>query len=215
MAELTFEETRLAAELPAAPAAEVREATAEEPPAMMDEAWAAAGRATLGRLQHPAPYTAMQLRVGFLAIGLALLCRGVEAKEAKENKPKKEYLCTTCQSVAHLLVKLRKSDKSGNTTSEVVKEIIKEKDTKVCTDDLMKFYADRLEPKLDAAKMAKKCKEIVPDNPNFKSASEVLHAMVAKKPRSDITKILCLDSGRCDKLWDKQEEPWQKKGEEL
>merc|ERR1719373_775274 len=106
---------------------------------------------------------------------------------------------------------LRKSDTSGNTTSEVVKDIIKEKDTKVCTEELMRFYAERLEPTLDGAKMAKKCKDIVPDNPNYKSASDVLNALVAKKPRSDIAKILCVDSGRCDKLWAKQEEPWQKK----
>mmetsp|Transcript_123721 Transcript_123721/g.395887 ORF Transcript_123721/g.395887 Transcript_123721/m.395887 type:complete len:158 (+) Transcript_123721:101-574(+) len=125
---------------------------------------------------------------------------------AKEKKPKKEYLCATCQSVAHLLVKLRKSDKSGNTTSEIVKDLISSKETKLCNEDEMKFYADRLEPKLDAAKMVIKCKDIVPDNPNYKSASDILNAMVAKKPRSEVAKILCVDSGRCDRLWTKEED---------
>merc|ERR1712048_864408 len=118
---------------------------------------------------------------------LALAC--LLDVEAKEKKAKKEYLCSTCQSVAHLLVALRKSDTSGNTTSEVVSDIISSKDSKVCIDEKLKFYADRMEPKLDVAKMVKKCKEIVPDNPNFKSAKDVTNAMVAKKPPSEISKI--------------------------
>uniref|UniRef100_A0A7S2ISR9 Saposin B-type domain-containing protein n=1 Tax=Zooxanthella nutricula TaxID=1333877 RepID=A0A7S2ISR9_9DINO len=152
----------------------------------------------------------MRLRAAAVVAALAVLRHVVEAKP-KDKKPKKEYLCPTCQSVAHLLVKLRKSDRSGNTTSEVVKELIEKKDTQVCTEDHFKFYADRLEPKLDAAKMAKKCKDIIPDNPNYKSASDVLNALVSKKPRSDIAKIMCQDSGKCDKLWQKSDEPWQKK----
>jgi len=38
-------------------------------------------------------------------------------------------------------------------------------------------------------------------------------ALVAQKPRSHIAQLLCVDSGRCDKLWTKEEEPWQKKKE--
>merc|ERR1712066_143725 len=90
-------------------------------------------------------------------------------------------------------------------------DLMTNKDTKVCTEENMKYYADRLEPTLNAGKMAKKCKEIMPDNPNFKSAKDVVNAMVAKKPRSDIAKILCIESGRCETLWDKGQEPWFKK----
>mmetsp|Transcript_107930 Transcript_107930/g.302305 ORF Transcript_107930/g.302305 Transcript_107930/m.302305 type:complete len:157 (+) Transcript_107930:66-536(+) len=146
------------------------------------------------------------------AIALAVVA---DFSEAKEKKPKKEYLCNTCQSVAHLLVKLRKSDTSGNTTAEVVRDMVSSKDTKVCTEDRLRFYADRLEPKLDVAKMAKKCKDIVPDNPNYKSASDILKALIAKKPRSDISKLLCVESGMCSALWTKEEEPWKSKKGEL
>eukprot|EP00746_Dinoflagellata_sp_MGD_P125281 gnl/MRDRNA2_/MRDRNA2_60019_c0_seq1.p1 gnl/MRDRNA2_/MRDRNA2_60019_c0~~gnl/MRDRNA2_/MRDRNA2_60019_c0_seq1.p1 ORF type:complete len:157 (+),score=34.30 gnl/MRDRNA2_/MRDRNA2_60019_c0_seq1:71-541(+) len=138
--------------------------------------------------------------------------------EGKEKKPKKEktdYICPTCQSVSHLMVKIRKEKTQDgvNSTIDIVKDMIKNHKDVVCDEERLKFYADRVQPKLTTKKMKKHCESIIPDDPSYKSAQTLRDALIAKKARSDITKILCLESGRCAKLWEKAEEPWQKKTE--
>ena len=60
--------------------------------------------------------------------------------------------------VAHLMVKLRKSDTSGNTTREVVTDIINNKHMKVSTLDHMQYYAGRMDPPQKSPdKMVTKC----------------------------------------------------------
>merc|ERR1712050_135413 len=102
------------------------------------------------------------------------------------------------------MVKLRKSN-TTHPAGEVVKELIAEKDAKVCTEENFQFYAARLKSKPSAKKMAKSCKKIVPDNPAYKSAKDFMAAMKDKKPRGEVTKILCLETGQCERLWTKEE----------
>mmetsp|Transcript_45374 Transcript_45374/g.117433 ORF Transcript_45374/g.117433 Transcript_45374/m.117433 type:complete len:162 (-) Transcript_45374:63-548(-) len=117
--------------------------------------------------------------------------------------------CSTCQSVAHLLVKARKemaSDKEKS-NSEIVGSLFTDRDTKLCTEEKLQSYADYL--KIKAPSMVKKCKSMVPEKFEYKSAQDLRKALLEGRPRTAVAKLLCVESGRCDQLWTKEEEPWQ------
>ena len=142
---------------------------------------------------------------------LAVLCTAA----AKEKSS--AATCNTCQSVAHLLVKARKELTSGHdkkSASEAAAELFKEREKYICHEEKLQSYAEKLN--LKPATMVKKCKAIVPEKFEYKSAQDLKKMLIEKKPRSDVSQLLCADSGRCEKLWDKEEEPWRsfgKKGE--
>mmetsp|Transcript_96561 Transcript_96561/g.216251 ORF Transcript_96561/g.216251 Transcript_96561/m.216251 type:complete len:171 (-) Transcript_96561:61-573(-) len=134
---------------------------------------------------------------------------------AKEKKAVAPTGCSTCQSVAHLLVKARKEltsendakaeDRKGN--NEIAALLFSEREKRVCSEELLKPYADYL--KLKPAAMVKTCKNIVPEKFEFKSAQDLRSSLASKKPRSAIAQLMCVEGGRCEKLWSKEEEPWQ------
>mmetsp|Transcript_6679 Transcript_6679/g.17951 ORF Transcript_6679/g.17951 Transcript_6679/m.17951 type:complete len:165 (-) Transcript_6679:104-598(-) len=135
------------------------------------------------------------------------------ASEAAKDKAKQEgpsSMCLTCQSVAHLLVKARKealASEKEKGSSEVVGSLFSDRDKKVCSEEKLQPYADYL--KLKAPNMAKKCKSMVPEKFEYKSAQDLLKYLLEARPRSAIAKLLCVESGKCEKLWTKEEEPWQ------
>ncbi|CAE8711882.1 unnamed protein product [Polarella glacialis] len=117
--------------------------------------------------------------------------------------------CNTCQSVAHLLSTTRKSeggsDKKKN--SEVVAKLFSDRDQLICSETKLKAYAEYLD--IPAKTMAKKCKSIMPDKMEYKSAQSLKKLLLEQKPRSALVEQLCSSSTVCDKLWTKAEEPWR------
>eukprot|EP00927_Polykrikos_kofoidii_P059453 TRINITY_DN54602_c0_g1_i1.p1 TRINITY_DN54602_c0_g1~~TRINITY_DN54602_c0_g1_i1.p1 ORF type:complete len:170 (-),score=39.73 TRINITY_DN54602_c0_g1_i1:317-826(-) len=117
--------------------------------------------------------------------------------------------CAACQSAAHLLVKARKDMGADKGSLEAAKEIFTKRDSLVCAEDKLKSYADYVGVKVSV--MVDKCKSIVPEKFEYKSAQVLKTLLQEKKPRSEVVKLLCVDSGRCNRLWQKEEEPWQNK----
>eukprot|EP00928_Gymnodinium_smaydae_P049086 TRINITY_DN32908_c0_g1_i1.p1 TRINITY_DN32908_c0_g1~~TRINITY_DN32908_c0_g1_i1.p1 ORF type:complete len:159 (+),score=50.59 TRINITY_DN32908_c0_g1_i1:60-536(+) len=148
------------------------------------------------------------------AIGAFLLLSSFGLAVAKEKKGAK-LGCSTCQSVAHLLVKARKEmmqgatpDAGGVLYNTITGQLFKERDTRVCNFEKLEPYAKYLG--LKPEKMASTCKHIVPEKFEYKSAQDLKKLLAQEKPqRSAIANLLCVESAKCDKLWDKSEEPWQ------
>jgi len=158
------------------------------------------------------------------ALALAFLAawHGAAAKKSKKDKAaakaEAERLnCETCQSVAHLLVKSRKTEKNSSmSNNEVVGMLFSDRNTIICTEDKLQPYADFLE--LKVMKMIKRCLDIVPEKFEYKSAQDLKRALADGTPRSQVAQMLCVDSARCEKLWTKEQEPWhnwKKKKEEM
>mmetsp|Transcript_85757 Transcript_85757/g.255651 ORF Transcript_85757/g.255651 Transcript_85757/m.255651 type:complete len:164 (-) Transcript_85757:89-580(-) len=125
--------------------------------------------------------------------------------------------CKTCQSVAHLLVKARKQmastkEKEGEKVvmNEIVGSLFTDREKHICSAEKLQPYADYLE--MEEEKMVKHCKSIVPDKFEYKSAQDLRKALAEAKPRSTIANLLCVQGGKCEKLWTKEEEPWQNWG---
>merc|ERR1712008_52662 len=148
-----------------------------------------------------------------LVCALVAAWQPVAAKKSKKDKQADaaRLNCETCQSVAHLLVKGKKEEKNATMSyGEVVGMLFSDREALVCNVEKLQTYADFLGFKAD--KMAKKCKEIVPERFEYKSAQDLKAALVEGKPRSQVAQLLCVDSGKCEKLWTKEEEPWRNRG---
>merc|ERR1719356_1610009 len=134
------------------------------------------------------------------------LLLGVGAAEPKG----KASTCNTCQSVAHLLVVARKTlahNEAESGSTGIVGSLFTNRTEHVCNEEKLRQYAEFLE--LKAKTMVKKCNEMVPEKFEYKSAQDLRTALVEKKPRSAVAKLLCIDSKRCDQLWSHEEEPWR------
>merc|ERR1712048_586792 len=82
-----------------------------------------------------------------------------------------------------------------------------ERDKHVCEEEKLQPYADYL--KLKKEKMVKSCKGMVPEKLEYKSAQDLKKLLAEQKPsRSAVANLLCVEGGRCEKLWTKEEEPW-------
>eukprot|EP00397_Hematodinium_sp_SG-2012_P022276 GEMP01023068.1.p1 GENE.GEMP01023068.1~~GEMP01023068.1.p1 ORF type:complete len:145 (+),score=28.08 GEMP01023068.1:79-513(+) len=120
-----------------------------------------------------------------------------------------ELKCQACQSTAHLLVKERKLASAAapeKSKLAIVEELFKEKKTQVCTKEKLQSYAKHVSKSVN--KFVKQCANLIPDNPNYKSA-QTLKELAINGKRSEVAQSLCIDSGICKELWGKEEEPWQ------
>eukprot|EP00933_Yihiella_yeosuensis_P034130 TRINITY_DN27665_c0_g1_i1.p1 TRINITY_DN27665_c0_g1~~TRINITY_DN27665_c0_g1_i1.p1 ORF type:complete len:188 (+),score=26.17 TRINITY_DN27665_c0_g1_i1:112-675(+) len=150
---------------------------------------------------------------------LLLFFATVESKKSQKLDVKIGK-CNMCQSVAHLFTtqmkmlvqEVRSASNTKHTGYEVSNKLFGSAYETIChKEPLYNYHAylDSVGKSPGLSKMVRWCKEIIPADVNYKSAKPLERLIREKQTRSEVTKHLCIDGGLCEKLWEKEEQPWR------